>query len=66
MVVLLYASPSLGRESLPRDACSLQNLFTRKLSDATRKAIGMPEAAIDQYSLEITDRVGDTTVLGVP
>jgi hypothetical protein len=30
--------------------------------DATKKAICMPEIVIDEYSLEITGRVGDTAI----
>jgi hypothetical protein len=41
---------------------SSQILFTRKMLDATKKAIGMPETVIDEYRFEIADRVGDTTV----
>lgn len=61
MVVLLHVSPSPGPASLSLSR-SLQILFTRKMLDATRKAIGMPEAVIDGYSFETTGRVGDTSV----
>jgi len=36
--------------------------FAKKMLDATQKAIGMPETAIDGYNLEIADRVGDARI----
>ena len=62
MVVLLYVRPSPGPARCHIDARSLQILFARKMPDTTRKAIGMPEAAIDEHTLEITGRAGDTSV----
>jgi hypothetical protein len=44
------------------DACSLRILFTRKMPDATKNAIGMPETQIEEYSLEIAGRVGHTPI----
>jgi hypothetical protein len=61
MVVLLSASPWSGRRCHV-DACSLRILFTRKMPGATKKAIGMPENQIEEYSLEIAGRVGETPV----
>src|SRR6266550_993649 len=62
MVVLLSASRLLVRRRYDVDACPLRNLFTGKMLAATRKAICMPETAIDQCSLEVTGGVGDTPI----
>jgi len=62
MVALLSASPHLVRRRCHVDACSLPILFTRKMLAASDKAICMPETAIDEYSLEIAGRAGDTPI----
>ena len=61
MVVLLSASPWSGRRCHV-DVCSLRILFARKMPDATKKAICMPETVMDEYRLEIVGRVGDTPI----
>src|SRR6266849_6514622 len=62
IVVLLSASRLLIWRRYDVDACSLRILFTGKILAATKKAIGMPWTAIDEYSLEIAGRVGDTPI----
>jgi hypothetical protein len=62
MVVLLSASRLLTWRRYDVDACSLRILFTGKMLAATKKAICMPESVIDEYSLEVTGRVGDTPI----
>ena len=44
------------------NACSVRNLLTEKILDATNGAIYMPEIVIDEYSLETANRVGDTAI----
>jgi hypothetical protein len=41
---------------------AIVRLFIRKTLDATKKAIGMPETVIEEYSLGIAGRMGDTPV----
>jgi hypothetical protein len=48
--------------AVPLTLGSLRILFTRKMPDATKKAIGMPENQIEEHSLEIAGRAGDTPV----
>ncbi len=62
MVALLTASHFPVWRRYHVDACSLRILFTGKMLAATRKAICMPETVIDEFSLEIAGRVGDTRI----
>jgi len=62
MVALLSASRLLIWRHCHVDACSLRILFTGKMLAATKKAICMPETVIDEYSLDIAGRMGDTPI----
>ena len=62
MVTLLSASRRLVCGRYDADACWLQIPFTGKMLAATKKAICIPEAVIDEYRLEIASRVGDTPI----
>ena len=62
MFALLPESHRLARGRCPVDALSPRILFTREMSDATKKAICMPELVVDEYSLELAGRVGDRLI----
>jgi hypothetical protein len=62
MVALLTASHLPARRRYHADTCSLRILLTGKMLTVSREAICMPGAVIDEYSLEIAGRAGDTPI----
>ena len=62
MFALLPESHLLARGRCPVDALSPRILFTREMSDATKKAICMPELVVDEYFLEIVGTLGDKLI----
>ena len=40
------------------------SIFTKKMLDATRRAIGIPKTVNDEHNLEIARRVRDTRIRG--
>ena len=62
MIALLSASRFLAWPRSRVDTCPLRILFTRKMLDAHRSAICIPELVSNESALEIAGRMGDRPI----